>query len=148
MPDKEFFKLWTEIIRTGIKYAPQIVPISLGPSYLKVKCLHCNEVMEFNNFDINCENYYFIWMLPIPPNKYFFCKLINCRICGQRFYVMSKLFGIYRNLIFLYLTPVMARIYLKYIVLIYRKINPLYRPFNALRYKIKQFLFNAGRIHN
>jgi len=145
LPDDEFYALWVDIVRTGIKYAPQIIPISVGNSSVQLRCPHCNEIIEYKNFDINSENYFFIWMLPIPPNKYYFCKIINCRICRRRFFAMSRLFKIYKKLLFLILTPAMARIYLKHVVAFYRKINPFYRNFNSLRYKLKTFLAKSAK---
>jgi anaerobic magnesium-protoporphyrin IX monomethyl ester cyclase len=137
LSDAEFYKLWVNIIKTGVEYAPQAIPLSVSTASVKVKCPHCNEVIEYKNFDINSENSFFIWMLPIPPNKYYFSKVIHCRICARRFYAVSRLFGIYKKMILLFLTPGMSRIYLKYVVVFYRKINPIYRKINFLRYKIR-----------
>jgi hypothetical protein len=143
LSDAEFYKLWVNIIKTGVEYAPQAIPLSVSTASVKVKCPHCNEVIEYKNFDINSENSFFIWMLPIPPNKYYFSKVIHCRICARRFYAVSRLFGIYKKMILLFLTPGMSRIYLKYVVVFYRKINPIYRKINFLRYKIRMS-FSSG----
>lgn len=111
MSSKEFYELRYNILRATLKYQIKTIPLNVSDNFIKVRCPHCNSIIEYKNFDVAGV---VINKSPIiPPSRYFFNKNINCRYCHKRFYIVSRLYIIHSKIMFILATPTLYKLYSK-----------------------------------
>ncbi len=98
MTDEEYEKLLCDTVDAWRKYRLYAVPISVkknenGTAYFKIKCPHCNKIVEYDNFaEINFMSDF---------------NLTFCRKCRGRFFLASRLY-IYKTKAHVMLTTLLG----------------------------------------
>ena len=98
MTDEEFDKLKFDVYEAEAKYSVYVRPLSVkkaenGTYNFKVKCPHCNEIIEYMNYEA-------------VTSELFFNIMVYCRNCRYRFTMISDLYG-YAIKLFVTIYPLM-----------------------------------------
>ncbi|MBI5555460.1 MAG: B12-binding domain-containing radical SAM protein [Elusimicrobia bacterium] len=99
LPEDEFIKLRSIIFKYTYKYAISALALSLNPDTLVVKCPHCHQVVQYNNFKF-------------PAGK-LFRRIMYCRNCRKRFLAVNRLAYMVNKLIGIISTPGIFKMALK-----------------------------------
>src|SRR4030042_6009934 len=100
MNEEEFNKLKLDVFEAELKYPFYAHPLKLqkardGTYNILVKCPHCNEIVEYKNYEtLTCELLFNI--------------MAYCRICRHRFFMVPRLYS-YAIKLFLMIYPFMGR---------------------------------------
>lgn len=113
MPDKDFLALQTLRLQYTFKYYTYTVPLRKTRTHLSVRCPHCNEIIEYDNFIVD---------------GFVYNKMMYCRNCRKRYFAASRLFKLYAQIIALIATPGIVSA-----VFVYRRIRSALRAGTYIR---------------
>lgn len=80
MSKRDFSKLLDLIYIYQLKYNVCVTPAKINPDSIVVRCPHCEEIIQYNNFTIK---------------GLFYKRVMYCRNCRKRFYIVSAVFALY-----------------------------------------------------
>jgi|LQYC01.1.fsa_nt_gi Fe-S oxidoreductase len=85
MTSTEFNKMQSLLYIYTVKYSTCTTPIERTATSVKVKCPHCFEIVEYNNYEIK---------------KIFYEQKMYCRSCRRRFYSVNAFYKYYTKYTF------------------------------------------------
>lgn len=122
MNPREFSRLQYDIHEAELRYQIYATPEKIksyqnGTHDITIRCPHCKKVMEYRNFFLSQEVYFF--------------RLAYCRNCRLRFFMVSILYYMLRKIILLFypILPYLARKALYKMTLYFFKLKPFIRSF-------------------
>lgn len=80
MSNREFSKLQSLLYLYTIKHSVYSTPIEISSTGMKIKCPHCREIVEYNNYKIK---------------GIFYKQKMYCRNCRKRFHAVNPFYKYY-----------------------------------------------------